>query len=318
MDLVLYVWECECVCIGCFLLYWTSVENERIFAKTKAIDKFSDFLFLLFVKYQQKQTKTQDESFDFLTNSFLSLSFYLRIFNTRDQRQRLSSTFLLWRNMSTIPHSLSPHCWRFVIIIGNVRSYTYTYPTYIHTYVYTDVCMCAWMFPVFLYAQIQYFLPSVKKNASVQFISVAVYVCFICFLRFGPLAFRVLRVCVSVCAFCLIFFLHYFLFPIHFSFVLYSSCWLSLIPHFLLSFHTALVLSAPLSSFEYLLSPLKSSTSGVVEIDVDVNVTEKKTRNAWGGNNCKSWINQKWKEKHSRQLKFTHLYLLPSQTYAVP
>lgn len=141
MDLVLYEWECECVCIGCFLLYWTSVENERIFAKTKAIDKFSDFLFLLFVKYQQKQTKTQDESFDFLTNSFLSLSFYLRIFNTRDQRQQLSSTFLLWRNMSTIPHSLSPHCWRFVIIIGNVRSYTYTYPTYIHTYVYAYVCV---------------------------------------------------------------------------------------------------------------------------------------------------------------------------------
>lgn len=83
--------------------------------------------------------------------------------------------------------------------------------------------------------------------------------------------------CVRECVcFLFNFFLHYFLFPIHFSFVLYSSCWLSLIPHFLLSFHTALVLSAPLSSFEYLLSPLKSSTSGVVEIDVDVNVTEKK------------------------------------------
>lgn len=202
MDLVLYVWECECVCIGCFLLYWTSVENERIFAKTKAIDKFSDFLFLLFVKYQLKQTKTQDESFDFLTNSFLSLSFYLRIFNTRDQRQRLSSTFLLRRNMSTIPHSLLAFChnnWECAFIHLHIPHIH----TYIHMYIHTYVCMNVPCIPI---CPDSIFSTERKKNASVQFISVAVYVCFICFLRFGPLAFRVLRVCVSVCAFCLIFF----------------------------------------------------------------------------------------------------------------
>lgn len=35
---------------------------------------------------------------------------------------------------------------------------------HIHTYVCIYRRMCAWMFPVFLYAQIQYFLPSVKKK----------------------------------------------------------------------------------------------------------------------------------------------------------
>lgn len=105
---------------------------------------------------------------------------------------------------SHIPHSLSPHCWRFVIIIGNVRSYTYTYPKYIHTYVH--ICVCVHECSLYSYMPRFTIFYRATKNASVQFISVAVYVCFICFLRFGPLAFRVLRVCVSVCAFCLIFF----------------------------------------------------------------------------------------------------------------
>lgn len=217
--------------------------------------------------------------------------------------------------MSTIPHSLSPHCWRFVIIIGNVRSYTYTYPTYIHTYVYTYVCVHECSLYSYMPRFNIFYRASKKRERTIYF-----GCCLCLFYMLSPLwpARFPCIACVRECVcFLFNFFLHYFLFPIHFSFVLYSSCWLSLIPHFLLSFHTALVLSAPLSSFEYLLSPLKSSTSGVVEIDVDVNFTEK-TRNAWGVNNCKSWINQKWKEKHSRQLKFTHLYLLPSQTYAVP
>lgn len=161
----------------CFYCLWNTNKNkQKPKTKVSTFDKFLSFTFLLLTHIQHQRSET-------------AALFHVPTL----KKHEYNSPFIVAPLLAFCHNN-----WECAFIHLHIP--------HIHTYVCIYIRMCAWMFPVFLYAQIQYFLPSVKKNASVQFISVAVYVCFICFLRFGPLAFRVLRVCVSVCAFCLIFF----------------------------------------------------------------------------------------------------------------